>query len=323
MQQILMGRKFDRALRRYNNRAMSPQEEAAFERWLDSLASEQDEKKISWPEKRQYAILDKIKTQMHEPKADTNRTQKPARVWFAAAAGIALVALASWLLIPQLISPVKKITPLTANEVRKSILADGTIVWLLADSKLAYSLSEDGRTREATLVGDALFEVAKDSSRPFIVQCGAVRVKVTGTSFSLHAAADTVMLTVLTGKVKVYTAQDTTGILVLPNEKLVHTGNASLHKDVSGHTDRPVYLAATEYAMDFTNATLDDVFTRIEKKFEVKIKREQLSINRCTITADFTDMSLPSTLQMIAEVHGITYTQQDAVITITGEGCTP
>lgn len=316
-----MGRKFERALARYLNNEMDARERAEFEQWLDSLASEEDEERLQLTDARQAALLQKIKGKMHEPKPDKTPRFNPASLWLKAAAAIALVAVASWLIIPRLVNPVESITALSPDEVRKSILADGTIVWLRADSKLAYNLSADGQRREATLMGDALFEVAKDPSRPFVIDCGNISVRVTGTSFSLHATPDTLMLTVLTGTVNVFTATDTLGVTVKAHEKLLQVGAGEAEKQAASRDDLPVYLPATQYDMAFSHATLDEVFTRLEKKFDVTLKHDE-AIDSCTITADFTDMSLPATLSMLAQVHGITYTQQGTVITIAGEGCT-
>lgn len=49
------------------------------------------------------------------------------------------------------------------------VLADGTKVWLNADSKLRFPVSFTAERREVYLEGEAYFEVAKDSEHPFIV----------------------------------------------------------------------------------------------------------------------------------------------------------
>ena len=51
----------------------------------------------------------------------------------------------------------------------KVVLADGTEVWLNADSKLTFPSLFKGGKREVALEGEAYFHVAKDTQRPFIV----------------------------------------------------------------------------------------------------------------------------------------------------------
>ncbi|HRN55930.1 MAG TPA: DUF4974 domain-containing protein [Agriterribacter sp.] len=109
---------------------------------------------------------------------------------------------------------------------RKSmILPDGTKVWLNADSRLAYTGSFEGVSREVQLEGEAFFDVVKDSSRPFIVHTSGIDIKVLGTSFNVKAYADdaTIETTLIRGMIEVLAKNDPSspGIILHPNEKLV------------------------------------------------------------------------------------------------------
>ena len=65
-------------------------------------------------------------------------------------------------------------------------LADGTRVRLNAASELRYPVAFTGGVREVWLSGQAYFEVATDSARPFVVRAGATRVRVYGTEFDVN-----------------------------------------------------------------------------------------------------------------------------------------
>lgn len=65
-------------------------------------------------------------------------------------------------------------------------LADGTMVWLNAGSRIAFP-TEFSNIRKVHLEGEAYFEVAKDNNRPFIVSTHDVDVKVYGTKFNVSA----------------------------------------------------------------------------------------------------------------------------------------
>ncbi len=71
----------------------------------------------------------------------------------------------------------------------KLVLADGTEVWLNADSKLTFPNLFTGDTREVTLEGEAYFHVAKDKAHPFIVHTSSLSTTVTGTEFNVRAYA--------------------------------------------------------------------------------------------------------------------------------------
>ncbi|HWU81245.1 MAG TPA: FecR domain-containing protein, partial [Caulobacter sp.] len=73
----------------------------------------------------------------------------------------------------------------TLGEVRKVPLADRTIASLNSDSHLEVSMTS--KLRRVVLVsGEALFEVAKNPERPFVVEAGEVSVKAVGTAFSVR-----------------------------------------------------------------------------------------------------------------------------------------
>ena len=72
----------------------------------------------------------------------------------------------------------------------KLLLPDGTMVWLNARSALSYPVAFTGSRRFLRLSGQARFEVAKDLSKPFIVQSKNMNTEALGTSFTVTAYPD-------------------------------------------------------------------------------------------------------------------------------------
>lgn len=70
------------------------------------------------------------------------------------------------------------------------LLADGTKIWLNANSSLTFPTAFPGAARKVTLKGEAYFEVAKDKSKAFFVETGQTQVRVLGTHFNIMAYAD-------------------------------------------------------------------------------------------------------------------------------------
>ncbi|MCK5425254.1 MAG: FecR domain-containing protein [Emcibacter sp.] len=91
----------------------------------------------------------------------------------------------------------------TARAEHKSVqLADGSIINLGARSIVNVNYSD--AERHITLVrGEAVFDVAKNKARPFIVQVGKGAVTAIGTKFNIHSSAQDVTVTVLEGIVEV------------------------------------------------------------------------------------------------------------------------
>ncbi|WP_051082719.1 FecR family protein [Butyricimonas synergistica] len=85
------------------------------------------------------------------------------------------------------------------------VLADGTQVWLNAESKLKYPVVFGSEERVVELEGEGFFKVSKDASRPFRVKTKSQVVEVLGTEFNVDAYPDEgyVYTTLVEGKVKV------------------------------------------------------------------------------------------------------------------------
>ena len=82
-------------------------------------------------------------------------------------------------------------------------LADGSRVWLNAETRLRYPVTFAGTERRVELTGEAYFEVSKDATRPFIVRANGVDVQVLGTSFNVAAYGAEVVTTLVEGRVAV------------------------------------------------------------------------------------------------------------------------
>jgi transmembrane sensor len=98
--------------------------------------------------------------------------------------------------------------PVYATDIgeRRSItLAEGSTIDLNARSRIRVHLTEAERDVEL-LTGQALFEVAKDPARPFIVQSGGTWVRAVGTQFQVDRKSGGVTVTVVEGRVMVLAA---------------------------------------------------------------------------------------------------------------------
>ena len=107
----------------------------------------------------------------------------------------------------------------------RSLLPDGTTVWLNAGSQLFMENDFSGATREVRLEGEAFFDVVKNPERPFIVHASDIDIRVLGTAFNVKAYPEdeTVETTLLRGLVEVYDQKDIkkAPIELRPNQKLV------------------------------------------------------------------------------------------------------
>ena len=88
------------------------------------------------------------------------------------------------------------------GEQRLINLADGSTIELNAESRVRVNLRARQRNVEL-LEGQALFHVAKDPSRPFIVHSDTASVRAVGTQFDVNRERTDTIVTVLEGQVAI------------------------------------------------------------------------------------------------------------------------
>jgi transmembrane sensor len=169
-----------------------------------------------------------------EPQARRAMHARPLRrSWLAIAASVLIAALAGAAWWQSARYPLYKTD---IGERRSITLADGSTVDLNARSKLRVEFSKNER-RVLLLEGQALFQVSKDKYRPFIVSSGNATVRAVGTQFDVNRKASGTTVTVLEGRVAVYSSTHiepaTTAPAPQPTAVLPH---ASTQAQAAGHS---------------------------------------------------------------------------------------
>ena len=98
-------------------------------------------------------------------------------------------------------------------------LADGTRVWLNAESRLRYPVAFTGKERKVEMEGEVYFEVAKNKEKPFIVTVNGVDIRVLGTSFNVSAYQEEVVATLVEGKVQLKKGNEQ--VILSPNQQAI------------------------------------------------------------------------------------------------------
>jgi transmembrane sensor len=142
--------------------------------------------------------------------------------WAAPAGGLALAAGLAVAFMPQMMAgPTTVATYVTARGEHSHLkLADGSLVDLDAGTKLTVAIN--GRERRLTLTeGQAIFDVAHDPKRPFVVAAGDRLVRDIGTQFDVKREPGELTVTVARGRVSVEPAAAPGRAVVLgPGQRL-------------------------------------------------------------------------------------------------------
>ena len=128
---------------------------------------------------------------------DHGRGRQGVRSFLAASAALIAIS-AGWLAVRSSATTIET----DRAERREVVLADGSIVNLEPETGLRVSLGEHQRYVVLTR-GRALFRVAKDRARPFIVHAGDTNVRAVGTIFGVEQRNQNIIVTVSEGKVAV------------------------------------------------------------------------------------------------------------------------
>lgn len=99
----------------------------------------------------------------------------------------------------------------SVGEQRTIRLADGSVVYLNARSRIHVSYSDAARDVEL-LEGEAVFKVEQDASRPFRVHSGDAVVQAVGTQFNVYRRAAGTVVSVIEGKVEVRSGDTVTSM---------------------------------------------------------------------------------------------------------------
>lgn len=157
-------------------------------------------------------------------------------------------------------------------------LADGSQVWLNAESSLTYPVKFTCEKREVFLSGEAYFEITPNPKTPFIVRAGEMRLQVLGTSFNIKAYQDeeTITTTLITGKVKQFYPEIQQQILLTPSQQSKYNRTSGKLMTQQVNTSEAVAWRAGKIAAN--NERLEDIFKQLARwyDFDVVYTRPEL-----------------------------------------------
>ncbi|MDR6513685.1 FecR family protein [Chryseobacterium camelliae] len=186
----------------------------------------------------------------------------------------------------------------------KTLLPDGTVVWLNSASKLKYPTQFNGDQRLVELQGEGYFEVAHDRSKPFIVVSGGQKVKVLGTKFNINSYANepAVLTTLVSGSVELSSNAGGVAVRLKPGEqgKMINSGFKVSAVDVESYT------AWTSNEFQFKGAPLAEVLRQLERWYDVDVDYKDVPDKKVYGTIS-RDKKLQSVLYALGEITDLKF----------------
>lgn len=155
-------------------------------------------------------------------------------------------------------------------------LPDGTKVWLNAASSIRYPVAFTGKERKVDITGEVFFEVAKDASKPFLVNAAdKTTISVLGTSFNINAYENekNIAATLLTGAVKVTAPADAGHAPVLRPGQQAGVSRANGRIQVLD-ADLDKIMAWKNGLFNFEGANIEDVMRQLERWYDIRVVYE-------------------------------------------------
>ena len=196
------------------------------------------------------------------------------------------------------------------------ILSDGTKIFLNAESELRYPVRFNGRERKVFLKGEAYFDVARDTLKPFIVNAQQLDIEVLGTAFNVMAYTDLpkIETTLERGCVRVKSEN---------NRLILHPGMQAIYqKDKATLQSREVntqlYTSWKDAKIIFEELRLEDLLQKLSRWYDFNIFYLNSSVKDIRLTGSISKHEHISTILELLETMGkVKFTIHNRTITVT------
>ena len=164
-------------------------------------------------------------------------------------------------------------------------LADGTVVFLNAESRLRFPVKFGKGVREVELEGEGYFEVARDTSAAFVVNTSSMKIRVLGTTFNVSAYQDdsVARATLVEGKVEVENLESGEEIVLRPNEQVSMRGSDVRVENV----DVSYAIAWKDGRLRFQEKPLYEIMKIVSRWYNVEVEYEDEEVKNYAFGCNF------------------------------------
>jgi transmembrane sensor len=248
--------------------------------------------------------------------APSPRSPAPVRAWALALAASLLLLIGTgggWWLTSR---PLHYSTERGQQEI--TTLEDGTRISLNTGTKLSVRYRDEARTVRLDQ-GEAMFEVASNPGRPFIVEAGDRRVRALGTSFIVRRTGDDVAVVLIEGRVAVENARERAArrnaqpVLLAPGERL------TAQADRAAAIDRPSIESVTAWRRGqaiFEDAPLAEAAAEVNRYGGPRIVIGDPRVASLRVSGVFATNDSAEFAQAVATLHGLRVEREEGDLRI-------
>ena len=196
-------------------------------------------------------------------------------------------------------------------------LADGTEVWLNAETEIRYPVQFTGDKRIVYLDGEAYFTVAPDKNKPFTVVSTHASVSVLGTQFNFRAYPNErdVQTTLVSGSVIMQSEKYKQQIKLVPGEQGVLEKNSA--KLMKQEVNTYLYTAWKDGRFAFRDARLEDLFNILARWYDLIVFYQSPEAKDIRFTGDLNKTDdFKSILKIIEQNERVIFTVNQRTVFI-------
>lgn len=198
------------------------------------------------------------------------------------------------------------------------VLADGTVIWLNAGSKLRYPANFSLENREVFLSGEAYFKVPHNDKHSFIVRTREATIRDLGTTFNVKAynGSPVTEATLIEGVIEVSLEKEQQRkIRLSPGEKLVLRNTPVQTPARQQEATEPVFevskivpyaktndiieTAWIEDKLIFRNERFEDLAMMMERRYNITIIIKDQEIRDYRVTGIFKNENITEALKLL------------------------
>ncbi|MBS0421275.1 MAG: FecR family protein [Proteobacteria bacterium] len=202
------------------------------------------------------------------------------------------------------------------GEQRTIALADGSAVVLNANSRMRVRFSAAERNIDL-IQGQAIFRVAHNPARPFVVHSGSTDIRAVGTQFDVYRQERGTIVTVLEGAVAVRKQQQADGpapVLVTAGEQ-ISVSPRSLGTPHS--TDTAVATAWSQGKLIFHETPLSEVVAEFNRYSSRRLIIEDRELQQFHLSGVFPSSDPSRVAELLQQRFGATVVQSDNEIRVS------
>lgn len=267
----------------------------------------------------------KVQTRLHEPRKQLTISWLQPKYLLRIAAAVAFLAVATFFIF-------QKKGPLSINDAQTIVeakdtvlaktLADNSMITLNKKSILTTNFND--KERRVKLEGEAYFEIAHDTVKPFFIDVKNLEIRVVGTAFNVddRSEAGKVIITVVEGKVLLTGIKSS--VFLIKGEKAKYiTATGDFEKAENRSLN---FMAYKTRELVYEGETLSKIVSDISDNYGVSVEIMSPEIKNCRLSGrlDFGHLKLDDVLNFVIgeQITDFTFVREsDKRILLRGTKC--